>query len=127
MFYSTRFSICIDANVDLREVSLKLRGGSSTYQNNFQKWGPAQSLTSVSKTSVGYWHSKEEQNPWLVLQTDSFESDIRMVEIEDRKDCCASRFRNVEVSVGGILDVNTRKGKTSCGSRSYQGSATSYK
>ena len=85
--------------------------------------GPEKALTPIS--TVGFWHSQNENKPWIAFEMSDFENDVIVVEVEDRNDSPPvdwyARFTNVEVSVGTDSDVNNQAGKTSCGVQSYQG------
>ena len=100
-----------------REISLTVEGSSSVWSDDK---GPEKALT-----TVGFWHSANENKPWIAFEMSDFEYDVVVVEVEDRKysgfpEDWYARFTNVEVSVGTDSDVNNQAGKTSCGVQSYQ-------
>ena len=88
-------------------------------------WKKEESLTQVSHTNTGFWHSGGENHPWLTLKMANFENDVHVVSIDDRKDCCYERFKEVEVSVGNSPSVNA-KDKTSCGIQSWKSGTKPY-
>jgi len=84
---------------------------SSVYQNNVRNWGPQLAMKGNSKTSTGYFHSKAEKSPWLTVQIP--DSVLGSVIVINRKDCCGSRLKNLEVKAGmkgGHKAVATFKG-----------------
>ena len=50
-------------------------------------------------TSVGIFHSSDEDNPWLRIQLNRKET-ITSVTIRNRLDCCGERLENLEVRAG---------------------------
>ena len=99
---------------------MTVAGKSSVFKNNDKLWGANLALTPVSKTWNGYWHSAaSDSNPWIGFKM-SGTYKVAVVEVNDRKDCCKKKWKNVEVLVGATPDIND-SGVKSCGKKSYQG------
>ena len=117
MYYVHHFSIILLLVVKFaQETSMTVIGTSSV----FPEGGPEYVLT-----PQGFWHSDNEDKPWIALELPNFVNDVILVEVQDRNDnkpdWIYARFENVEVSVVTDSDINTQAGKTSCGTQSYQG------
>ena len=104
----------------VRKLSLTVEGSSSSTNGH----EPYKALTPPE--GKNFWHSKRENDPWLALRMKSVQSNIIVVEVDDRKDSpedsfVLERFQNVEVSVGTDSSINTAEARTSCGKQSYHG------
>merc|ERR1712037_400501 len=105
---------------EMIELNLIYPWASSVYVNDNEKWGPEFALTDVSDDWFGYWHSNHgDPEPYIafnvVPENGEIDSEISLVEVTDRKDCCHDRFSEVEVSVADS-EVNV----VTCGVHSYQ-------
>ena len=106
---------------EMIELNLSNPYATSVYVNDYEKWGPEFALTDVSDDWFGYWHSNHgDPLPYIMFNIDpengEEDSEISLVEVTDRKDCCHDRFSEVEVQVADS-EVNVI---VSCGVHSYQ-------
>ena len=79
---------------------------SSVLHNNRKKWGPQLAMKGRSRTSIGYFHSKSENRPWLRVQIPVMK--LAGVGIINRKDCCGNRLKNVEIRAGMRPNLSNR-------------------
>ena len=86
---------------------------SSTYSNGY--------LPKYAWSGPGFFHSKEEDNPWLRVQLNE-PTKITSITVGNRKDCCGHRLENLEIRAGMRNDltneiVGTFKGPGITGER----------
>ena len=103
-------------NENEERVDIGVIGHSSVWDDDYEKWGPDNALTEVSKNYYGYWHSNRGDHAPQIDFSWSEEREVVFVEVTDRFDCCEDRFSDVEVL---IRDSNQQE--ISCGKKSYHG------
>ena len=79
---------------------------SSVYSNNRRNWGPQLAMRGRSRSSVGFFHSKLENRPWLRIQIPV--TKISGVGIINRKNCCGNRLRNLQIRAGMSPSLRNR-------------------
>ena len=77
-----------------------LRAWSSSQLSD--EHSPYRAWRGDSKTATGFFHSMQENNPWLMLQL-SRRTVITSVTIVNRKDCCGEKLQELWVR-GGLKD-----------------------
>ena len=106
------------ASLSAFEASLTVVNASSVYDDNYEKYGPEQALTSVSLDKNNFWHSAaDDDNPSITFKM-QHEHEVLAVEVVDRQDCCNERFQSVEVRVGSSPSFDDAE---SCGIQSHEG------
>ena len=81
--------------------------GSSVYQGHVNNWGPQLAIDHhVSSIRTGYFHSAREAYPYLYVDF-GVSVTIGTVNIVHRKDCCLTRFHDVEIRIGDVPIVGT--------------------
>ena len=81
------------------ELVVKARS-SSIYANNATNWGPKLAVNGIiSDSGILYYHSEEENYPWLEIKLPS-PILISSLTIVNRRDDCWDRLRNLEIRAG---------------------------
>ena len=83
------------------EVTLSEAWASSVWEGREAKFA----WTGTDQaTSIGIFHSLEEDNPWLRIRLNRKET-ITSVTIRNRIDCCGERLENLEIRAGTKDDL----------------------
>ena len=78
---------------------------SSSHYGNKADYGAQLAWKGGSTNNKGFFHSKEENNPWLIIELNR-PVNISAVTITNREDCCGERLKNLEVRGGMTNETN---------------------
>ena len=90
--------------MSLGDEVVAVNAWSSSHINNKEDYGPQLAWKGGSTNSKGFFHSQQENNPWLTVELNRPVT-ISSVTITNRKDCCGERLKNLEIRGGMKNDV----------------------
>ena len=70
---------------------------------NKDLYGPQLAWSGGSYGSSGFFHSKVEDNPWLMVHIEPLQ--MSGVTLINRRDCCGERLMNLEVRAGSSVEL----------------------
>ena len=81
---------------------------SSSYYWIKSIYGPQLAWKGGSTGNSGFFHSRQERNPWLMIELNR-PAVITAVTIINRKDCCGERLSRLEIRGGMKYDLRNQK------------------